>query len=87
MPDGPQAAFLTDGKRLHLHHGPIDLVIGAQGMPGEVQCAYDQARVCFEDILALLVTELDMMRRPVRAPLAARWPGGATHDGRGVAAP
>jgi len=70
MPAGPQAAFLPDGKRFHLHHGPIDLVIGAQGMPGEVQCSYDQARGRFEDILAVLVTELDMMRRPVRAP---RW--------------
>ena len=70
MPAGPQATFLPDGERFHLHHGPIDLVIGAHGTPGEVQCAYDQARGCFEDILAVLVTELDMMRRPVRAP---RW--------------
>lgn len=70
MPAGPQAAYLPDGKRFHLHHGPIDLVIGAQGMPGEVRCAYDQARARFEDILAVLVVELTMLRRPVRAP---RW--------------
>ena len=74
MSAGPQAALLPDGKRLHLHHGPIDLVIGAQGTPGEVRRAYDQARARFEDILAVLVEELAMLRRPVRAP---RWrPGG-----------
>ncbi len=70
MSAGPQAALLPDGKRLHLHHGPIDLVIGAKGTPGEVRRAYDQARARFEDILAVLVEELAMLRRPVRAP---RW--------------
>ncbi len=74
MSAGPQAALLPDGKRLHLHHGPIDLVIGAQGTPGEVRRAYDQASARFADILAVLVEELAMLRRPVRAP---RWrPGG-----------
>ncbi|SDE38226.1 hypothetical protein [Ruegeria marina] len=28
------AALLPDGKRLHLQHGPIDLIIGAEGGPG-----------------------------------------------------
>ena len=70
MPAGPQAALLADGKRLHLHHGPIDLVIGAHGMPDEVRRAYDQARARFDDILAVLVDELALLRGPVRAP---RW--------------
>lgn len=70
MPAGPQAALLPDGKRLHLHHGPIDLVIGAQGTSDEVRRAYDQARVRFDDILPVLVEELAMLRRPACRP---RW--------------
>ena len=27
----PQAKLLPDGKRLHLHHGPIDLIVGVTG--------------------------------------------------------
>ena len=41
---GAQAALLADGRRLHLHHGPIDLVIEADGSPQEIQLAYAQAR-------------------------------------------
>jgi len=67
---GPQAALLADGKRLHLHHGPIDLVIGAHGTPDEIRRAYDQARTRFDDILAMLVEELARLRSPVRTP---RW--------------
>jgi len=62
--------LLADGKRLHLHHGPIDLVIGANGTPDEVRRAYDQARARFDDILAVLVEELAQLRSPVRMP---RW--------------
>ncbi|MGH8431370.1 MAG: UPF0280 family protein, partial [Solimonas sp.] len=36
------AARLPDG-RLHLQHGPIDLVIEAFGATGEVERAYGQA--------------------------------------------
>jgi ApbE superfamily uncharacterized protein (UPF0280 family) len=62
--------MLPDGKRLHLHYGPIDLVIGADGAPDEIRIAYAQARARFDDILPVLVTELAMLRRPVAAP---RW--------------
>ena len=70
MPAGPQAALLPDGRRLHLHYGPIDLVIGAEGSAGEVGRAYDQAQARFNDILPVLVEELALLRRPVRVP---RW--------------
>ena len=70
MSPGPQAAMLPDGKRLHLHYGPIDLVIGADGAPDEIRLAYAQAGARFDDILPVLVTELAMLRRPVAAP---RW--------------
>jgi ApbE superfamily uncharacterized protein (UPF0280 family) len=59
------AARLADG-RLHLQHGPIDLIVEAFGAAAEVECAYDQAIARFGDILPTLVRELPVLRRPVR---------------------
>ncbi|HYP62775.1 MAG TPA: hypothetical protein VEQ16_02745 [Acidocella sp.] len=36
-----RVAWLPDGKRLHLYHDPIDLIIQAFGRPAEVGRAYD----------------------------------------------
>jgi uncharacterized protein len=58
------AARFTDG-RLHLQHGPIDLIIEAFGAPAEVERAYSQAIDRFGDILPTLVRELPALRRPV----------------------
>ena len=33
--NGPQIAWLADGKRLHLNHGPIDLIIETFGREAE----------------------------------------------------
>lgn len=83
---GPTAALLPDGRRLHLQHGPIDLVIEAFGTPGEVACAYAQASACFQDLLTTLVAELLLLQVPLgdrypeaRGPVARRmiaacWP-------------
>ncbi len=65
-PGGPSARLLPDG-RLHLQHGPIDLVIEAFGEASEVTLAYRQAWRRFQDILAMLVAELPLLRRPVDA--------------------
>jgi ApbE superfamily uncharacterized protein (UPF0280 family) len=35
--DRPQASLLSDGRRLHLNHGPIDLIIEAFGEAQEVR--------------------------------------------------
>jgi ApbE superfamily uncharacterized protein (UPF0280 family) len=82
---GAVAARLPDG-RLHLQHGPIDLVIEAFGGPAEVVAAYRQAIDRFGDILPTLVSELVLLRRRVddayplfRGPVARRmaeavWP-------------
>lgn len=59
-----QMAFLPDGRRLHLNHGPIDLVVQAIGDPHEVQLSYNQARDCFPKILPTLVGELPNLRKP-----------------------
>lgn len=86
----PQAAWLVgaDGvsRRLHLQHGPIDLVIEAFGTAPDVQLAYDRAWQRFQDILSGLVGELTLLRAPLgdahpllRGPVARRmasacWP-------------
>ena len=58
------AARFADG-RLHLQHGPIDLIVEAFGVPDEVERAYAQAMDRFGDILPTLVGELTVLRRPV----------------------
>lgn len=63
--DAPQVALLPDGRRLHLQHGPIDLVIEAFGARDEVGAAYRQARDRFQTVLGELVEELPELRKPV----------------------
>lgn len=61
---GPQRAPLSEG-RWHWSHGPIDLVIGAEGSPAVVQAALSEAWVRFGQVLPELVAELALLRRPV----------------------
>ena len=63
---GPVAAMLADGRRLHLQHGPIDLIIEAYGEGVEVATAYEQAISSFKHILSDLVGELDLLRQCAR---------------------
>ena len=65
--NGPARALLP-GNRLHLHHGPIDLVIEAWGDAREVECAYEQAWQRFDDVLPTLVSELALLRAPLSEP-------------------
>ncbi len=58
---GPVARLLS-GDRLHLQHGPIDLVIGADGQRDR---AFAAARRRFATVLDELVAELVLLRRPV----------------------
>ncbi|MFT5486954.1 MAG: ApbE superfamily uncharacterized protein (UPF0280 family) [Paracoccaceae bacterium] len=76
--DAPQVALLPDGRRLHLQHGPIDLVIEAFGDSEEVGAAYRQARARFQTVLGELVGELSDLRTPVGG-ITERWmPEGPT---------
>lgn len=54
------AAWLPDGRRLHLHHGPIDLVIAAEGRGRLAALAAGRAR--FARVLDELVSELPLLR-------------------------
>ena len=63
---GPVAAMLEDGRRLHLQHGPIDLIIEAYGEGIEIETAYEQAVNSFKHVLSDLVGELDLLRQRAR---------------------
>ena len=58
-----QAALLPDGRRLHLNHGPIDLIIEADA-PSRC-AAYARAVARFETVLEELVAELPALRTEV----------------------
>jgi ApbE superfamily uncharacterized protein (UPF0280 family) len=62
---GPVARMLPDGTRLHLQHGPIDLVIGAEPLTLR-EAAFQAAWARFRSILEELVAELPLLRREVR---------------------
>jgi len=64
---GSQASMLPDGRRLHLNHGPIDLIIEAVGEPAEVDRSYRQATDRFASVLEELVRELPALRFPASA--------------------
>jgi len=70
MSAGPQAAMLADGRRLHLQHGPIDLVMEAFGAPAAVEASYRAAVHRFETVLTELTDELGL----IRAAASARSP-------------
>jgi len=58
-------ASLLPGNRLHLNHGPIDLIISADGEPTEVRCAYQVAAAMFPNILPELVAKLPILRAAI----------------------
>lgn len=70
MRESIQIRSLPNG-RLHLHEGPIDLIVEAFGEPEEVSRAYDAAVAAFPAILPDLVTELPQLRRPLGTDLPA----------------
>jgi len=58
-------AMRFDDGRLHLHHGPIDLVIGAEGAGQATKTAFDAAAARFAPLLDELVAELALLRTPL----------------------
>jgi ApbE superfamily uncharacterized protein (UPF0280 family) len=59
--------MLSDGRRLHMHDGPIDLIVEAFGEAREVEAAYNAASRRFRSVLDELCGELEFLRRPARA--------------------
>jgi hypothetical protein len=70
----PQIAFLSDGRRLHLQDGPIDLIVQADGAAIDVRAAYDAAARRFAGLLDELCAELPGLRRAAD-PLACKLQG------------
>lgn len=62
---GPQAAWIAGG-RLHLGHGPIDMIIGIDGP--ERNAGFARAIRAFEGLLQDLVNELPRLRAPSGPP-------------------
>jgi uncharacterized protein len=60
------ATLSRSRRRLHLHEGPIDLVIEAWGQSNEVAAAYAQAAEAFGGLLGGLAGELPLLRQPLR---------------------
>ncbi len=82
----PQVGVLPGG-RLHLQHGPIDLVIKVEGDPALVSRSYAAASERFHTVLHELASELNLLRKPLsgdrppdasspiaRRMIAACWP-------------
>jgi hypothetical protein len=61
-----QRTLLGDG-RWHFNHGPIDVLISAEGAADAVADAHRDAWRCFDGLLDVLVGELALLRRPVTA--------------------
>lgn len=57
--------MLPDGRRLHLHDGPIDLIMEAKGPKQNVAAAYEAAARRFVSILDELCSELPLLRSQV----------------------
>ena len=65
MPGGAVANWLD--QRLHLQHGPIDLIISADGATDVVINAFARAADAFDGLLSTLVEELPILRAPANA--------------------
>ena len=91
--NGPQIAMLPDGCRLHMNHGPIDLIVQAFGQPGECERAYRQAAERFATVLEELVAELPPLRSELspdfkfRGPVARRMAQAVTPHSQGFVTP
>jgi len=82
---------LPDGQRVHMHDGPIDLIINACGTVQAIRAAHEAAARRFVSILDELCGELPLLRRrltsaspepsgPVARRMAAAVAPYCTHD-------
>ena len=62
-----QIRWLEDGRRLHLHDGPIDLIVEAFGSTAEINAAYRAATERFVHVLDELCGELPFLRQAMQA--------------------
>ena len=79
------SSAILPGGRLHLQHGPIDLVIGVEG---DHAMAYGAAEVAFDGVLEGLVAELELLQSawrgetpPYGAVAQRMWRAVGRHEG------
>jgi uncharacterized protein len=65
MRESPTVRMMPDGRRLHLHDGPIDLIVEAYGGREQIHAAYAAAERRFVTILDELCAELPLLRQAV----------------------
>lgn len=65
MREPPLMRLLADGRRVHLHDGPIDLILEAWGTPAAVRAAHRAAAVRMNGLLDELCEELAILRTAV----------------------
>jgi hypothetical protein len=70
-----QIRLLPDGRRLHLHDGPMDLIVEAFGAATEIEKAYAAASTKFVSVLDELCGELSFLRQACSPE--AGWPRGS----------
>jgi len=70
-----QIRMLPDGRRLHLHDGPIDLIVEAFGPAPAVESAYRAASDRFVTVLDELCGELSLLRQACIP--GSQWPRGS----------
>ena len=66
MREPAEIRTLPDGRRRHLHDGPIDLIVEAFGAKCEISTAYRTAADRFVTVLDELCSELAFLRHPAR---------------------
>ena len=66
MRERAQIRLLADRRRLHLHDGPIDLIVEAMGATPEIDTAYRAAAERFVNVLDELCGELSLLRQPAQ---------------------
>jgi ApbE superfamily uncharacterized protein (UPF0280 family) len=74
MSERAQIRMLPDRRRLHLHDGPIDLIVEAFGTDREVERAYRAASARFVTVLDELCSELSLLRQACTPETS--WPRG-----------
>ncbi|MGB0556447.1 MAG: UPF0280 family protein, partial [Paracoccaceae bacterium] len=62
----PSAKWLPDGKRLHLQHGPSDLIVYAEGAQ---DAAYEAAVARFQTVIEEVTRELSFLKSEVNLAL------------------
>ncbi len=70
---GPVRAPLADG-RWHFQHGPIDLVLGAEGDPDAAAQAHENCWQAFQPVLGVLAAERALLQQDLRLAPKPRGP-------------